>query len=45
MCRSREAGRGFAAPQPWAIRGACFRYWIVVDATQVHRVKVAEDRS
>ena len=28
-----------------AIRGACFRYWIVVDGRQVHHVKVAEDRS
>ena len=28
-----------------APRGACFRYWVVVDATQVHRLKVAEDRS
>ena len=34
-----------ARPNPRATRGACFRYWIVVDGRQVHHVKVAEDRS
>ena len=41
----RSAGKRLSMPHPRAIRGACFRYWIVVDGRQVHHVKVAEDRS